>query len=297
MLDIIVKRLSEYNYPEHAKSVIIDCAKKLDRPTFKQIIIPYNKDFDVDVSDMVAKAQIVANDVGVNGFTANLVLFLAMSESLRKHYVKQGLPLDSFDGVMLDLTYKAEECFLVQGVWGTFVSGWHVGFYKLKRFCFDRLQFESIPFKTLYHNNQSTALPPDTLVINVHIPRSKQRLDRDLINSSYARAYEFYKERLKNEQIVFACESWLLYPKNLEVLSEKSNLRHFIGDYQIIHSETYPDYKELWRLFDVNYDGNPDHLPQDTSLRRAYVNWLKQGLPIGFGVGIYRYEKGNLSIL
>ena len=81
----------------------------------------------------------------------------------------------------------------------------------------------------------------------------------------------------------------MLYPKNLEVLSENANLRQFVSDYDIIEWQPYRDYSEVWRLFDRNFEGDVDKLPQDSSLRRAYADWIRSGLPTGWGCGVYVY--------
>jgi len=62
-----------------------------------------------------------------------------------------------------------------------------------------------------------------------------------------------------------------------------------MSDFDIIEQEEYDDYGEVWRLFDVNYDGNPDHLPQDSSFRRGYVDWIRKGIKTGCGYGVYVY--------
>ena len=75
------------------------------------------------------------------------------------------------------------------------------------------------------------------------------------------------------------------------MLSEGANLRHFICDYDLISCGEYKDYSEVWRLFDTMYDGNPDKLPCDTSLRRAYVDIIRRGERTGWGRGIFIYKE------
>ena len=60
--------------------------------------------------------------------------------------------------------------------------------------------------------------------------------------------------------------------------------------YEIFEEGTYPDYKEIWRLFDMDYTGNPDDLPADSSLRRAYINLIRSQEPTGWAEGIYVYN-------
>lgn len=114
--------------------------------------------------------------------------------------------------------------------------------------------------------------------------------DKSILISAFDKmAADFFKDEFKDRPIVFVCWSWLLFPRNKEVLSESSNLYAFVSDFDVFFSEEYPDYSEVWRLFDVNYDGNVDHLPQNTSLRRAYADWIRNGVKTGFGYGVYVY--------
>ena len=103
----------------------------------------------------------------------------------------------------------------------------------------------------------------------------------------YIAARALYMEAFPGEDIAFVCNSWLLFPRHLEMLSERSNIRRFISDYEIISSGEYASYGEVWRLFDVMYNGNADDLPADTSLRRAYVDLIRRGERTGWGRGIF----------
>jgi len=43
--------------------------------------------------------------------------------------------------------------------------------------------------------------------------------------------------------------------------------------------------QDLWRLFDT-HEMNPDRLPSNGSLRRAYIEHLKRGGRVGWGFGV-----------
>ena len=75
------------------------------------------------------------------------------------------------------------------------------------------------------------------------------------------------------------------------MLSETSNIRYFISDYELMSHGEYKDYSETWRLFDTMYSGDIECLPADTSLRRAYVKLIKRGEHTGWGKGIFIYKK------
>jgi hypothetical protein len=44
--------------------------------------------------------------------------------------------------------------------------------------------------------------------------------------------------------------------------------------------------KDLWRFFDTE-EKNPDRLPTNTTLRKAYVEHLKKGGKVGVGYGVF----------
>ena len=108
---------------------------------------------------------------------------------------------------------------------------------------------------------------------------------------AYKRGSEFFKDAFGDNPMVFVCYSWLLFPRNKEVLSEQSNLYLFMSDYDVYEYGEYKDYSQVWRLFDMQYDGNVEHLPQNTSLRREYAEWIRTGQKMGWGKGVFVYKE------
>ena len=108
---------------------------------------------------------------------------------------------------------------------------------------------------------------------------------------SYTLASDFFKEKF-NLRPVFVCGSWLLYPENKNLLRPGSNLLFFIHDYDIIKWGDYENYNEKWRLFDTMTD-DIDKLPADTSFRRSYIERMRSGKPLGWGYGVFDFEKIN----
>ena len=153
-----------------------------------------------------------------------------------------------------------------------------------------KLQFEMCPLGKTYEKD-GVRLCPDDQVIFVHIPRTGERLLPEDVDAAAAAASDFYKQKFGVEKAVFACHSWLLYPENKNMLSPSSNLYSFMSRFDVIDVEEDTEYKEVWRLFDKDYDGNADDLPQDTSLRRAYAKRIKEGKPLGVALGVWVYKK------
>ena len=164
---------------------------------------------------------------------------------------------------------------------------WFWGFYKLERFALGRLQFEIVNFGGEYEID-GVKLESDSRVLNVHIPRTGTRLDRESVLESYKLAADFYRSDL-GDKIAFVCSSWLLFPKHREKKPE-SNLLAFMNDFDIYVPGEYSNYGEVWRLFDKMYDGNVTHLPADSFLRRTYIDLISRGEKTGWGKGVFLYK-------
>ena len=85
------------------------------------------------------------------------------------------------------------------------------------------------------------------------------------------------------EHVVFACGSWLLFPENKNIASPTSNTYRFLCEYDVV-DWGYNEGQDLWRLFDTT-ETDPEKLPTNTSLRRAYAEHLKNGGKVGWGIG------------
>jgi hypothetical protein len=178
----------------------------------------------------------------------------------------------------------------VHGIWGTFVPAWYRGFFKLNLFGFEKLQFEVISFRREYQKN-GVVLTPESKVLNTHIPRTGTKLDPESLRASYRKGAAFFRKHFGMDTPVFVCNSWFLFPKNREVLSPSSNLLRFMSDFEIAEWGEYQDYEQVWRLFDKNYESDVDKLPQDTSLRKAYADWIRLGKKTGWGYGVKVYAE------
>ncbi len=280
--------MQKINFPTNAQQELLSALDILLNSTdFLEIVNCYNS-VDFDFSKALEDTKNLALLHNVCEYTAYMLLFICMAPELHKRYIQKGIDDNIFYDTMRDLNYKLEECRLVHGKCGTFVARWYKGFFEMKIFALGRLQFEL--------NNtwfdctvDGVYLPKGTKVLSVHIPRTGTKLEHSLVLDSYKQATEFFKDEF-NENIIFICNSWLLYPWNREVLKDGSNLAKFYDDFTIVSSGEYQNYSEAWRLFDCLYDGNHDNLPADTSLRRAYINRIKSGKPIGHGTGVIVFD-------
>ncbi len=255
---------------------------------FEDAIATYQANIDCDYGALTAQSKKAARHSGVHNHTTDLLLFICMSRHLRALYAERGIDDAIWHDSMSDLKYKLEECKLVRGVRGMFVAFWMPGWFKMTRFALGRLQFEIVDFGREYQKD-GISLGKESKVLNMHIPRSGRPLSKQLYEDSFARAKAFFGPQLPEGQcpggkVPFVCHSWLLYPRMNEFVSEKSNVRKFMEEFDILSWDD-SDGESLWCLFDTN-ERNPDRLPTDTTLRRAFVERLKSGGRVGWGYGI-----------
>ncbi len=281
--------MQKLDFPINAQQELLSTLDVLlNSHEFLEIVYRYKKE-NFDYSKMLEDTKNLALKHSVCEYTAYILMLICMTPELHKKYTQKYIDDEIFYATIADLKYKLEECRLVHGKCGTFVPGWYKGFFEMKIFALGRLQFE-INHTWFECDVDGVHIPKGTKALSVHIPRTGTKLDHSLVLDSYNMAKEFFKDEF-DDNVIFICNSWLLYPWNREVLKEGSNLAQFYDDFTIVRSGEYANYSEAWRLFDCLYDGNPDNLPNDTSLRRAYIKRIKNKQPIGHGTGVIVYNR------
>ena len=287
--------LCEFGYPAEAKNALekafdLVFSEKRNLRAFEKIRSRFEKKPDEKLSFLVAAADKIAATSALHPCTVYLLLLILLSESSKTVYAKRNVPLEMWRSNMLDLKYVSDNCVLLKGVYGSYCPLWAGRFFAATRFTFGKLQFETDRLGKEY-NKGGVHLRPEDKVIYIHIPRSGERLMPEDVDASCEAASAFFQQRYGLKQVVFACHSWLLYPENKQMLSPTSNLYSFIDRFDIINVQEDTEYKEIWRLFDKEYDGDADSLPQDTSLRRAYAQRVKEKKPLGLGLGVWVYKQ------
>lgn len=239
-----------------------------------------NCDFDL----IIALAQDVAQRLGIHRYTTELLIFICLSRHLRELYSERGISESVFYNSMLDLKYKLWECKAVKGIVGSFVAFWFNRFYNLERFALGRLQFEVDGFGHRVEKD-GAVLAPEHKVINIHIPRTLTHLTTESCDEAFAMAKEFFANEA-DPPCAFVCHSWMLYPENKKILPEDTNVHRFMSRFDIIEYADDPALEDLWRIYDTD-EKNPDLLPTDTRMRRAYSEHLKRGGKLGWGYGVF----------
>ncbi len=281
----------ECDFGQEASDALLSALDKIDekresRELFIKAVSLYDTENFDGYEEVNGLCSEISSKAEIHIYTVNLLVYAAMTERLKERYTERGISLEIFKKSMMDFKYKLEECRLVKGVFGNFVVGWESGFLKMRLFGLGRLQYEIVPLGIDY-TLDGTELTADTLAINIHIPRSGEPLLRNEVLQSYKMAKEFFADTFKGRRTLFVCSSWLLWKEHLNMLPDGSNIRAFIGDFTIVKEKTYDDYSGIWRLFDTDYDGNPDSLPADSTLRRKYIEHIRSGKPTGGAKGVF----------
>ncbi len=275
---------------EFTKNYLLLTSDSSNKKVFDSVLKTYDDNMLCDFEALLNDVRALAEKTNVHPYTAIAIMYICMSESLKKHYVNNGYPLEIYLETVKDVSFHARYCKLVKGFWGTFTT-WHTMLYKMEIFGFGRLQVQPKVADFDYHENGFNIIKDKTVFLNLHIPRTQTPLDYDECEKSLKKAYEFFKDKyFTNEKVLFYCKSWLLFSKHTEMLKPTSNIRKFMDRFTIVENGFYDNYSEIWRFFDVEYNGNPDDLPQDSSIRRAYVNLIKNGEKTGWARGVFYYN-------
>ena len=282
--------MESYTYPEDAISTLLAAYDVLkENADFMTLLETYEKDRFCDYTAMLSKCKEIAAVTGVHTYTVEFLMFMCFSRKLKETYLEHGHTEAMWRQSMLDLKCKMMVCNAVKNIWGMFVAWWYDGFFRMERFGFGRMEFELFEFPLETYEKDGKVLRKGDKVINCHIAKTGEPLSPELTEDAYRQAAEFYKDEFTGKPIPFFCESWLIYSKMDDLLPEKSNIRTFKERFDVIHDHLYDkgDYSEMWRLYDMDFTGNLDDFPADSSLRRNYRQFLKEGGQVGEGYGVF----------
>jgi hypothetical protein len=289
MLSYLKGFFEEFEYDADDGEYFIEVYKKIRENAqaskiLDEALAAYEANINLDYKEEILKRAGDISDVcGIHPYVTDLLIFICMSKHLLQVYKERGIDLAIYKNSLLDLKWKLTECKLVRGIRGTFVGYWFSGFFDLTRVALGRLQFELYPIGFDYEKDGVFYKSGESLIINVHIPRSGEPFTKEACDKAYAAAREYFKDK-GGLTLPFACYSWMLFPENKNILSPKSNTYRFMSEYEIIEWQ-YNNGEGNWRIFDT-HELNPDKLPQDTFLRRAYVEHMKRGGRVGWGYGL-----------
>lgn len=217
---------------------------------------------------------------------ANLFLYIYFSKFTYDFYQTKGIDDSVFFTSMKGLAWECRVCYDKTGIYGVRQVTYRAWFRRLVSgtiFTLGRLQFEIIDSIFDFDLDGHHINKGDTCIY-VHIPGGTP-LDPDECEAAYDTARKFFKEHFQFDPVIFYCGSWLLHPWLSEVLPESSRIVKFQKQFQLV--EVADSEREIrnW-LFDHS-DAPFDELPVKTSLHKAAVHRLKNGLPIGYARGYH----------
>ena len=282
--------MESYDYPAEAIDTLLSAYDTVrDHPDFQALLDIYDKDRYCDYPALLAQCRRIAAEVDIHTYTIEFLMFLCFSRKLLQTYLEIGYTVALWRQSMLDLKCKMMVCKSVKNIWGMFVAWWYDGFFRMERFGLGRMEFELFDFPLDYYEKDGKVLKKGDKVINCHIAKTGEPLSPELVEDAYRQAVAFYKDAFIGKPIPLFCESWLIYSKMDDLLPERSNIRTFKERYDVIHDHLYEkgDYSEMWRLYDMDYTGNLDDFPGDSTLRRNYRQYLKEGGQVGEGYGVF----------
>ncbi len=266
---------------------ISECKEARER--FGRIVSGYDKSIKYITNELVSEVKIIAQAAKIHLYTAQMVLFLALTKKLRERLGQLKVSKKNIIGTLADFKYKTKECEAIYGVVGIEQWDWYVRFFELSIIAIGRLQFEVKEYTGGTYRKGDKVLTKGNTVLGVHIPRNGEPLDDKLCNRAFKEAKAFFCPLLGVDDIAFFCSSWLLYEKNRELLPESSNIIKFMNRFDIVETIECVDESSspMPFIFLKKYDTPISELPRDTSLRRAYAEFLENGGFLGAGSGIF----------
>lgn len=291
--------MEKHNYPAEAREAIIKAEEKIlanekANRIYESMYRAYwlkKKNFGEFSDKTKALSELIDEPV----YTINLVLLLNCTKPLKAAYKKNGISEEIYWTSIHDLKVKMLECKENYDIWGTFVEGWFMGFFKLERFGIGRFQFDLSDFGEEFYEENGIFIKDSDFCLGLHIPSHMGPLTYETRMDTYKKAYEFFKDRFDGKPMVVCCNSWLLYPDNLNILPEKSNAADFILDFQPLDIRQTYDFGDCWRIFNVGKSClRPAELQRDTSMQKAFAEWFDQGKKAGSAYCILIFDGEKL---
>lgn len=210
-----------------------------------------------------------------------LKLYLRWAPEALRFYQEKGIPEELFWHNMHDFYLWSEDYRLKTGKHGVTEWYWLSTAITPEVFRLGRLQYQIFKLHT-DAPLKGTILPAGTEVLTVHIPAGEP-LDPQAVLESMKRAPGFFKQYFGKEFTVYHCESWLLSPVLLELMSPDSAIIKFQNLYQVYATDPFRQAEE--RVFGFITD-DPSLYPEKTSLQRKMKQYLLSGKPVPEGIGV-----------
>ena len=243
----------------------------------------YNHEATVPLVEKVAEAS------GISAYTIWMVTLCLAAEKARPFYKNDKIYWDTF----CDLRYKAQECFDVYGIWGTFVAHWYPIFYNGTIIKLGRMEYQvkACPFKEPKTALGITVNPGDP-ILALHIPTSFEPFDTATRMESYRMAWRYFCP--DGRPLVCVCGSWLLFDGYEELFAPGSNIANFRKEFYMLSNGKTEKFSNAWRIFGKDHKLPAEQLPENTSLQRAFKTHMMQGGEHGNGTGVIVFDGEKL---
>ncbi len=269
-----------------------DIAKNYAKELGNEPLVPLNYEMRAKKFDYsIQTAKVVSDIAPEHGYTLQLLMWLYLVPHMEENYKKCGIDMQIFYDTLADISYKVKECKEVHGVVGVFTS-WFFIEQELKLFALGRLQYDIRVYEGEDYVFGDYTLTKGETIYSCHIPSSGPLREENCMES-FKKAYNFFDGAKRKKGILpIHCYSWLLYPPFVEkVYPENSNLRKFAQMYDIIRQvDKEGKFESAWRVFGKDYTGSTDDLPNDTTLRRNMIEYIKKSNIFGSGEGIILFD-------
>ncbi len=246
------------------------------------------RDLPMTLRDALNRLTVASADIHVSPYILHLMFYSLLAEALLARYTAAGISADIWKSSMEDFACKLEECRKMHGVNGTFVGSWFTRFFDMTLFGLGRLEFE-MAYTTSPYTMDGITYPQETPMLKVHIPSRGKLTATDCLDA-FARAAEFFAHYFPqyktNGGFLLSCHSWLLDPRLADILPPTSGILQFASLFTVMDTSVSAVNDCMWRIFYRDKDKDPADLPRDTSLQRAYADFLAAGNLPGSAMGL-----------
>lgn len=260
--------------------------QRMADPAFRDAVDRAYQAYDAGDEAFESFLQAFAAEQNVSVEGANLYLYIRMLDRTYAFYQEKGIPDDVFYATMKNFAGACIGCYNRTGHYGivqvTF-RAWYRRHLDGTLFRLGRLEFDITGSEYDFVLDGHTIKKGDTCIY-VHIPGGTP-LDEEECDAAYDTARKFFKEYFQINPVVFYSSSWLLHPWMQEVLPESSRIIKFQKRFQLVDIVQDEPVIRRW-LFDRS-EAPYDELPVTTSLHKAALFRLKNGLPIGYARGYH----------
>ncbi len=291
--DDIRSFMARYRFPREAADVFTATERRLDNEpdfgaAFDRVADGFLYEKTISFGEALRGIDALAARTGVHPYTLEFVFIMHCAQKLRPAYAANGLSDEVFYDTWADLGCKLKECMDCKGVPGTFVGGWYGGFFDLSLRGYGRFEYAltSFDWDLEYTMRCGRVFRPGDLFLNMHIPSSGVPLTDEVRFDSYRKAWQAYRRYFPDGKVLIGTTTWLLYPAHRQFLPENSNILRFMDDFELVSFEIKDRFYYDWRIFGGDAGKPCDELPRDTSLRRAYADWIAAGGRAGAAFGL-----------